>query len=154
LSFTQSSVVPETIDHEETILEWRIHLAAQKPLRAALIVSTLSLALIFGLLFVKIPLLVLITCFALFSSVAEFLLPIHYRLTTHGAYSRSLFNLSFIEWKRVKKVYMGTDGIKLSPLARRTRLENFRGVKLRVTENNRDQVLQEIQKWRDANRKN
>lgn len=150
MSSTQSNTVSQAVGVEETILEWRVHLAARDPLRAAKVVCVLALAVVVGLLFIQNLIVTLIMCFALFSSVAEFLLPIHYRLTTRGAYARHFVTTTFIEWRGVKKVYQGADGVKLSPLTRRSRLEAFRGVSLRFGDDNRERVLEEVRKWRES----
>ena len=137
---------------EETFLSWKEHLAMRYPLRAAALCALLLVCLVLGTLFVHSLPVCLIVCFALFSSVSEFILPIHYRLTSKGAYSHCLLTSFFIAWKDVCKVYQGKDGIKLSPLEHRSRMEIFRGVTLRFGNEDREQILAEVQKCRQNSR--
>jgi hypothetical protein len=65
------------------------------------------------------------------SAVAEFLLPIRYRLTEEAAYcSYGLARLA-IPWSSVRRLLDGPDGVRLSPFRRASRLDAFRGVELR-----------------------
>lgn len=133
---------------EETFLSWKEYLARRAPLRAIGICGVLLLCLFVGILFIRSLFASIVICFALFSSVSEFLLPIHYRLTSKGAYSQCFLTTSFIAWKDIKKVYQGKDGIKLSPLEKRSRLEAFRGVTLRYGDGDPEEIFTEVQKCR------
>ncbi len=83
-------------------------------------------------------------------SAAEFLFPVHFTLGANGASRRCGLSVSSIEWKDVKRVVEGEDGLKLSPLAEAGRLAPFRGVFLRLV-GNRQEVLDCISYWRDRN---
>ncbi|MER3465869.1 MAG: hypothetical protein C4340_01320, partial [Armatimonadota bacterium] len=79
---------------------------------------------------------------------AEFMLPVRYRLDARGASRKVGWSLTQIEWKDVRRVIEGTDGVKLSPLDRSSRLAPFRGVYLRFGSMQQD-VLDLIAYWRE-----
>jgi hypothetical protein len=139
---------------DEETLTWTVHLARAQPTRAiAVVCVALAAAGLCLMLFHSLP-------FALFSllvvvgGTAEFLFPIRYRLTEEAAEMRNLHNWRRIEWETVRKAYLLEDGVKLSPLCARTRLEPFRGVFLRfgVGEGEREAVLAAVRRFRDRAR--
>ena len=67
----------------------------------------------------------------LVAAVGDFLFPVTYKITSEAASSRSLFSHQIIKWKDVKACYLSEDGVKVSPLSKRTRFEAYRGVFLR-----------------------
>jgi hypothetical protein len=121
--------------HPVAGLTWSVHLAAAAPRRAATVglVILLSGALA-GWLF-QGPLPALGVAFALLNAVAEFLFPITYRLSPHGAEMRCFLTRRAIAWSDVRRVYHLPDGLKLSPLERPGRREPFRGLLLRLVDN-------------------
>lgn len=147
----------DSAPREETdVLEWEVHLARTEPARVAVVAGAalLSAGLCFFLFrnWVFAGFCVL----ALVGATSEFLLPIRYRLDAEGAEMRNLHNWRRIAWTEVKKAYLLEDGIKLSPLGVRTRLEPFRGVFLRfgAEPGTQHQVLAAVRRFRDAVRSN
>ncbi len=137
-------------------LEWQVHLARTQPARAAVVVGAalLSAGLCFFLF--RNWLYAGFCVLALLGATSEFLLPIRYRLDEEGAEMRNLHNWRRIAWSEVKKAYLLEDGVKLSPLGVRTRLEPFRGVFLRFGEGHgsQEEVLSAVRRFRDAVRSN
>lgn len=138
-------------DQPEETLTWTVHLAREQPARAVAVVALAAAAAALCLyLFHSLP-------FALFSllvvlgATTEFLFPIRYRLTGEAAEQRNLQNWRRIEWQDVRKAYLLEEGVKLSPLRIRTRLEPFRGVFLRFGpgEGEREKVLAAVRRFRD-----
>jgi len=131
----------------DTVLEWTVHLAAMQPAKAVaaavlcLVAIGLAAAAFSNVVF---P---LVTAWLLFASLAEFFLPVTYRLTTKGAEAKHLWTFARIEWSNVKRKYLCEDGVKLSPLSSPSRLESFRGVFLRFGRDNREEILQAIKKF-------
>lgn len=82
------------------------------------------------------------------ASLADFLLPVYYRLDEQSAKSRCGFIVSEIRWENVKRVVEGEDGIKLSPLEKPSRLSPFRGVFLRPN-GNKQEILERIAYYRE-----
>ena len=131
---------------------WRVHLAARRPGRAvaAIVIILLGLSAVSALALPRWGmagklLLVLLAAVLLFSSVAEFLFPVSYTLDADGAHARYPGSSRTLAWKRVRRVYLRPDGIKLSPLVVRDWAETYRGVMLRTDEP--DAVLADIRAW-------
>jgi hypothetical protein len=117
------------------VLSWRVHLAAAAPGKAAAVVLAIALAAGLAALLWPGPLFPLAVAFVLLSAVAEFLFPIHYRLTPVGAEMRCFLARRVIRWSTVRRIYSLSEGIKLSPLDRPGRREAFRGLFLRFAGN-------------------
>ncbi|MCX8053363.1 MAG: hypothetical protein N3B12_06110 [Armatimonadetes bacterium] len=86
---------------------------------------------------------------ALVGSLAEFLFPVTYEITSDSAVCRTLFKQTEISWHNVRRYYLDNSGIKLSPLDRPSRLEAFRGVYLRFAGNDR-QVIEAVRAIRKS----
>lgn len=84
----------------------------------------------------------------LWLATRDYWLPVRYAVNEKGASVRYFGAVFEIAWERVKYVTVTPEGVKLSPLPPRSRLEPFRGVYLRFTDN-REQVLEAIAFWRD-----
>ncbi len=132
-------------------LEWRVHLAREKPGRIPvlagifLLTAALAYALFQNLLIAGAAVMILAT------STAEFLFPIRYRLDADAAELRNGISLRRIEWSQVRAVHALSDGAKLSPLGHPSRLEAYRGLFLRFA-GNREEVLAAIDGFRAAAR--
>ena len=132
-----------------TGLEWRVHLAAREPAKGAVAAGLCFLAggvalAAFGSLGTALA-----AAVVLMAAVGEFVFPVTYRLSAKGAEARNTFYWRRIEWGEVRRVYLGPDAVKLSPLAHGGPREAFRGVVLRCEEN-REAVLEAIERYRDA----
>jgi hypothetical protein len=130
-------------------MEWRVHLARRRPGRAVLV---LALALAVGalaLFLFRHVASALLAVGLLVAAVGEFLFPLAHRLTREGAEVRGPFYWRRIAWTEVKRVHVGEEEVKLSPLAHGGPREAFRGVVLRC-EGNRDEVLAAVRQLRDA----
>lgn len=134
---------------DDRSLEWSVWLAKRDPVRAA---GTVLLALAAGGLAAYVfrsPVAAVVAAALLLGAVGEFLLPVEYRLTAEGAEARNLCYWRKIAWTEVKRVALGEEGIKLSPLACDSPREAFRGVLLRFAGNRQD-VIAAVQRFRDA----
>lgn len=60
----------------------------------------------------------------------DLVFPTRFRITTQRASVRVLLTWRSLEWARVQRCFADAHGVKLSPLARRSRLEALRGVYL------------------------
>jgi hypothetical protein len=89
----------------------------------------------------------------LFASLEDVIVPVRFRITADGAYSSGLIRHHGIRWRNVRKAWVDADGIKLSPLSARSRLETFRGVYLRFNPARgvtREQLAPIVKGLRDA----
>ena len=130
------------IPPETTLLSWRRHALVESPERIALAALGYGAAFALwrwlqpGLLALFLP------SVALTSALSEYLLPVEYRLTDRGAHaSCGPFQKLYLSWDDVRRATHGGDGVHLSPLPRPSRLDRFRGVRLRYAAGNRDEVL-------------
>lgn len=133
-------------------LVWNIHLLRQQPQRlpvvlgASLFVASVAWMLFHNLFFSFAAILMIL------SAAAEYLFPCQYRLTNLAARCRYGANRFEIEWKRVRRVLLYKDGVRLSPLPSPSRLDNFRGVFLRFAPNgqtgDRESVLRAVKSLR------
>jgi len=112
------------------VLRWRVHLARRQPLRAAIAVFLILASAVGAYLIWHHPLAAAVAAFLVLSAAAEFLLPITYVLGPDGVWCRSFLSVRHLRWADVRRCYRDAQGIKLSPLARRSRLEAYRGIYL------------------------
>lgn len=129
--------------------EWTVHLAARQPGRAALVVGAILAAGIWAAYVFRHPVGFLMAAGLLAGAVSDFLFPVRYRLTAEHAEARGPLTWRRIEWQEVKRVYVGKEEIKLSPLKHGGPREAFRGVVLRVN-GDVEPVLAAIRAFRKA----
>ena len=124
--------------------EWRVHLAARDPRRASFAgLASLAAVLCVGISTRNLA----FTGFlgvGLFGSLADFWLPVRYRLTDRGAEARHLWTFAAMEWKQVRRRTMSNEGIRLSPFPRPSRLDPFRGMVLRFGDQSPEAILQRV----------
>jgi hypothetical protein len=114
----------------DIVLRWRVHLARRSPARAAAaMMIVLAVAACAYAIWAR-PVAAAVAGLLVFAAVAEFLLPLHYRITRQGISCRNLLSARYLKWAEVKRCYHDAHGIKLSPLPRPSRLEAYRGVYL------------------------
>ena len=136
----------DVADEERLLAEWRLHLFGMNPARSIAAAVVCAGALVLIQLAFENPWLTILGGLILIGSLADWLFPITYRLTTRGAgYTNFVFRKR-IAWEDVRSTYVADFGVKLSPFSRRTRLDAFRGVVLRFSGDqegvpgNRDEV--------------
>jgi hypothetical protein len=146
---TPESVVP--VETDATLLLWRVHRLRESPQGAFLVLAATAGALLAGSLLSLHPITLLVGIVVLALSLGDYLLPVTYRLTEKGAHADVGLNRLFIAWKDVKRATHGSEGIFLSPFSQPSRLDGFRGVRLRYGADNRDAVLENVRNlWHAA----
>ena len=137
---------------ETTLLAWRTHRLREDPRHLRVVAAAYAAAIALWWLLFPHPIALFLPLVSLTSALAEYLFPISYRLTTRGAYAANGVTRLFISWPEVKRATAGSEGIYLSPLARAgSRLEAFRGVRLRFTDGNEEAVTRAVQRlWRSS----
>jgi hypothetical protein len=85
----------------------------------------------------------------LLGSVSDYLFPVRYRLNREGVEARGLLFLRRMKWSEVRQVRREAMGVKLSSLARPSRLEAYRGIYLWF-EGNEPEVMAAIAHQREA----
>ncbi|MER3500670.1 MAG: hypothetical protein IMHGJWDQ_001455 [Candidatus Fervidibacter sp.] len=115
------------------LMEWTIHLAQHRPLKATLTAGFIAVAVAVGWIWVH-PFLAMAAGFFLVATVSEFLFPVHYRLTEEGAQVTGFLMRRSLSWAQVRRVTLLAESIHLSPYPYPTPLDNFRGLTLWWTE--------------------
>jgi len=133
---------------DDVVLSWTLHLAREHPAKQILVVASLLTAATAGYYLLGV-LGIVASLVVISSSIAEFLFPVSYRISTSGAECRSALRRERIEWSSVKACYLDESGVKLSPLGYPTRLEAFRGVYLRFADDNAETVIAAVRKLRE-----
>ena len=144
--------MPEDIKNKEEkiIAEWSVHRSRREPRK--LVIFILFLIAINALLYsfyreiyIDYPLFALLGNLILIGSISDFLFPVRYRLTAEGAEYRNFLTRKRISWQDVRNCYLTNEGIKLSPLEKNNRLENFRGFML-LFNNNNDEIINHVKR--------
>lgn len=133
-------------------LSWRVHRLRESPQGVPLVAGAYALALGSWWLAFPHPVTLLLPTVALTGALAEYLFPVTYRLTARGAHADCGLSRLLLEWKDVRRATHGTDGVYLSPLARPSRLDSFRGVRLRYLPGDADHaetVRETVRRLRD-----
>jgi hypothetical protein len=133
---------PETKDTrpEGQILEWVSHPAKRKPL-VTVMVSLFIAVLVIIVYYMTYSVWFSVLGFViLYGSLSAFYFPTRYRLTDDGIEVKTTFQRLQKKWSQYRTCYPDKNGILLSPFARPSRLENFRGLYLRFWYN-RDEVV-------------
>jgi hypothetical protein len=115
---------------DEEPLEWSVELGAVRPERRYIVLAVALGAAFIGLKLGGI-LLSAIGLLVVLLSTAELFLPLRYRIDADGARVRCGISVTAITWTDVKRLIPMRDGVRLSPLDRASRLDEFRGVYLR-----------------------
>ena len=136
--------------NEDIIVEWSLHRLQQdkRSLFTLLLVflfANIVLFLFFREIFQTYPLFAVLGNLIIIGAISDYLFPMKFRLTTEGAEYRNLMMKKHIAWQNVRNCYLSNDGIKLSPLIRRSRLENFRGFML-LFNNNKEEIIEHVKR--------
>ena len=114
-----------------TILSWTVHPLVENKRKSVLLGLFLSL-LLFGIYlgFQSIAIALLSAIFLL-GSLYKYFLPFHHQCETDKLIITSCCYRLERSWETFRSFYVDANGVLLSPFARPTRLENFRGVYVR-----------------------
>jgi len=133
---------------EEVVMHWRIHRLREHPRGIALVALGYGIAFALWWLVFPYPLGLFLPVFALTGAMSEYLFPIEYKLTTKGAYANCGPAIRlFLGWDEVRRATHGSEGVYLSTLKIPSRLDNFRGIRLRFAEGNEEAVRQTVRRF-------
>jgi len=124
---------------EQALLRWR-SVPARRSVKTTGLVLVMILGVPAGLFFWHGPFFGLLGLVILGGSMMPFFLPTHYWFTDRAVHKRYLGIAQRRAWAEFRSSYPDANGVLLSPFARPSRLENFRGLYVRF-ENNREAVL-------------
>lgn len=111
-------------------ISWTVRLSDKAPWKLIVICTCAFFAGGLGM-WISGPIAGLSGVLIVMASTADFWLGTRYRIDDVGASSKTAFSLTKMEWSEVRRVVIGSAGIKLSPLADSSRMSAFRGVFLR-----------------------
>lgn len=128
-------------------IRWTVHLARREPGKVGWVLFGGVVGGLMGWFLFGSVWMFLVGFLVVVLGTADFLLPVHYEVSERGARRRCGISVSHIDWERVKRVVVGREGVKLSPLAKPSALSAFRGVYL-LTEGNMEEILYSVAYWR------
>ena len=125
---------------EDIILDWTCH-PAKRNKKITVAVSVFIIILVAVVYYATFSVWFTILGFLILTgSLAGFYFPSHYRFTENKIIVRTTMQTLEKKWSQYRSYYADKNGVLLSPFARPSRLENFRGVYIKFW-NNKDEVL-------------
>ncbi len=116
--------------HGRSPLSWVAHPLFERPVRGLLVVLLL-LALLVLIYYVTASLIwVAFSSLILIVSLRQFFLPTTFCLSDDTVVSHFLWFEKTKQWEQLNNYFIDKNGVLLSPFARPSRLENFRGIYL------------------------
>lgn len=134
--------------HSKKELSWTVHLARNQPHKVPIILLIAVVAGLFGLVMMGSVLAFVLGVLVIVFSASDFIFPEYFEINEKGARRKCLWSVSEISWDKVRRVIVGSDGVKLSPLAKRSRLAPFRGVFLR-SDKNLQEIVSCVEYWKE-----
>jgi hypothetical protein len=125
-------------------MTWKVIPRETQP-QKMLVIGLIAVGVVaLALIVTRQPVLALLGLSVIVASTAEFWMGTTYILGEKSVEAKVAFSGSQISWDDVKSVKMTLSHIYLSPFTDEHRLDAFRGVKLNLTNANRDQVIELI----------
>lgn len=117
----------------------------EEPQKIGLVALGYGLAFAFWRLAFPYPLGLFLPIVALTGAMSEYLFPVNYKLTSKGAYCSCgpAIKLEML-WSDVRRATKGKDGVYLSTLKIPSRLDSFRGIRLRFSQGNDEKVRETV----------
>lgn len=120
---------------------WTVRLSDERPERRWAIYATAFAAFVMGIFILGQPVLGGLGAAMILGGTAEYWMGSRFALDVKGATARTGPSVTFMEWENVRRIIERGREIRLSPLEKASRLDEFRGVGLLTTTENREQVL-------------
>ncbi len=124
-----------------TTLSWTVHPIVEnwrKSLLFGLFLALLLFGIYFGFQSIYVA---LISGIVLLGSLYKYFLPFHHRCEADRLIITSCCYRLERSWETFRSFYVDANGVLLSPFARPTRLENFRGVYVRFGKHTPEEVV-------------
>lgn len=120
---------------------WTAHPARRQPEQIALIASIVLVTAWVVLVTLESAWLALLAAVILVVSVAQFLFPTRYRLSDAGVHERGLLREKFRAWRDLRRIQVGPGAVLVSPFARASWMDRYRGILLYLDGADRDVVI-------------
>ncbi|KAA3633559.1 MAG: hypothetical protein DWP97_08845 [Calditrichaeota bacterium] len=125
----------ETVEIQNTLLEWTTHPMKKRPLAAVLVTVFILLIPLLVLSITESKTFATVALVVLFASVAKFYFPTKFKLTDKTVTIKGSTQTINRKWSEFRSYYVDKNGILLSPFIEPSRLENFRGMYLICNDN-------------------
>lgn len=125
---------------EDTTLKWSSHPVKKRTVVSILVVLFLLVVWLVVYVTTSSVLLTGLAVIIMLGSMSSFFLPTIYELDQKTVRIKFFLTRREREWSAFRSFYVDKNGVLLSPFAKRSRLENFRGVYVRFWYN-KDQVV-------------
>ena len=123
-------------------VRWTAHPARRRPQDAFLVAAVVMISAWAVLVTLGSAFLAALAAVILVVSVAPFLLPTHYRLDDDGVEERRLWTRKRRAWSDLRRLQVGPGAALVSPFARRSWLDRYRGLVLYFDGADRDRVVE------------
>jgi len=131
--------VNDQMNHE-SVLKWSTHPVKKKALLSILVILFLLVVWAVVYLTTSSLFLTVLSVVIMLGSLSSFFLPTHYELDQEKIKVRFFLTQRQREWSAFRSFYVDKNGVLLSPFAKPSRLENFRGIYVKFNQN-KDQVV-------------
>jgi hypothetical protein len=132
---------PAATDRAESEeLEWVLHPVLHQHRKTALLAAVVALAALAIYFNTRSVTWGAVGALILLLGVHDYLLPTRFRLTVEGVEVRFFFFSRRRTWAQLKSFYADHNGVLLSPFARPSRLDTFRGIYVRFADN-RERIM-------------
>lgn len=123
------------------LAHWTAHPAKRRPRDLALVIAVLFLTT--GAVLASLESLFLTALAAVFlvAAIAPFLFPTHYTLTDQGISERRLFRTRSRRWQDLRRLQVGPGAALVSPFARPSMLDRYRGIVLLLDGADRETII-------------
>ncbi|MFH2037365.1 MAG: hypothetical protein ABIJ45_13255 [Candidatus Zixiibacteriota bacterium] len=140
LELGKPSISNENTEEESgEALEWVCH-PAKRRMKVTVLVTLFLIILVVVVWFVTYSkLLTVLSGLFLYGSMSSYYFPTKYKLTGKKIIVKTTMQTLTKEWPQYRTYYPDKNGVLLSPFARRTRMENFRGLYVKY-EGNKHEV--------------
>ena len=130
-------------------LSWRVH-PLRRDWRVSLGVTALLLLIWWAVwLWTRSKPFTFLSVIIMLGSLSSFFFPVTFSLDEEFVTVRSPFTTKRKRWVEFKSFWVDRHGVLLSPFARRSRLESFRGLYIRFSAN-RDEVVEFVRRrWQE-----
>lgn len=108
-----------------------------------MVAGVYALAFILWRIFSPQPLALILPLVILTGALSDYVFPISYRLTSRGIHADCGASRLFLAWSDVRRASTGADGVFVSPLRKPSRLDAWRGIRLRFSGGN-DETVREL----------
>ena len=130
---------------------WVNHPAAYNGKRTVLVCLFLVLVFVTVYFTTNSPVLTSVAVLIMLGSLSSFFLPTKFKMDGDGIHIKTVSGQRSYNWNRFRSFYPDRHGVLLSPFTRPSRLENFRGVYIRFTDN-RNEVLNRVERMIDRSK--